>query len=260
MVLGFAQCLNALAMGGRIDVSGNGPSQSFQSYIEKNVWAKLDEITQDFLIKTSVPDRFTLELCVSLTEDENCEEILEKLIVGNVNISLFGSEYRYHNLFLEFLRGRLEHSNINRRELNKKVAQYHLEKGDFLTAKNYAMKSGDAAIISQVVRSFYSLKTFSLDEYIEVHKLYGMDLIPEVICERAPLLYIPRIFYSYALGDLDGVSRYLDKLYPLMPRIAEVNPEVVEHVSGMVMLDCRVKLSELPEKIKGLPKITLEQK
>lgn len=163
-------------------------------------------------------------------------------------------------MFLEFLRDKLNHSDIDKQALNKRTADYYLQKGDFLTAKKYAMKSRDIGTITQVVRSFYSLKIFSIDEYMEFHKLYGLHAIPDAICDKMPLLYIPRIFFCYASGDINGANCLLDKLYPLMPQTAAAHPEVTEHVNSMIMLDCRVKLSELPSRVKGLPSVTHEQK
>jgi LuxR family maltose regulon positive regulatory protein len=257
---GWVIALNAIALSGNIDVSNNRKSLSFNSYMEKNIWNKLDETLREFLIKTSVPDKFSLELCEYLTESDKCMETLDLLIGGNINISFIGTEYRYHNLFLEFLHDKLKQSNMDDQMLNKRVADYYLKKGDFLTAKNYAMKSKDISTIGQTVRSFYSLKTFSLDEYIEFHKLYSLHAIPETICDKMPLLYIPRIFFSYANGDIDNVNYYFDKLYPLMPLIADTQPEVIEHVNSMILLDCRIKLSELCSHIEKLPEIVHEHK
>jgi hypothetical protein len=154
----------------------------------------------------------------------------------------------------------LNQSDIDKQALNKKVADYYLQKGDFLTAKNYAMKSRDIGAIAQTVRSFYSLKIFSLDEYMEFHKLYSLHAIPDAICDKMPLLYIPRIFFSFASGDINEANCLLDKLYPLMPLVAGTNPEVMEHVNSMVMLDCRVKLSGLPSRTEKLPAVTHEHK
>jgi LuxR family maltose regulon positive regulatory protein len=257
---GWVIALNAMAMSGNIDVSHKSQSRSFDSYIEENIWNRLDVTFREFLIKTSVPDKFSLELCQYLTENDNVKEILDILIAGNINISLIGTEYRYHNLFLEFLRDKLNQSDMDKQALNKRVADYYLKKGDFLTAKNYAMKSKDINAIAQTVRSFYSLKTFSQDEYIEYHKLYGIHAIPEAICEKMPLLYVPRIFFSYANGDIDNVNYYFDRLYPLMPVIADTHPEVMEHVNSLIMLDCRIRLSELPCRIEKLPVTTHEHK
>jgi LuxR family maltose regulon positive regulatory protein len=252
---GWVIALNAMTVSGQIDVSGKSPLSSFHEYMKQTIWDKLDADTRDFLLKTSVPDKFSLELCRHLIEGPRCDETLNTLIASNINISLIGSEYRYHNLFLEFLRERPEQSVSDRQVLNRKVADYYLKKGDFLTAKSYAMKSGDPAVISQVVRSFFSLRIFSLDEYVEVHRLYAMDMIPEAICERAPILYIPRIFHAYTMGNADQVSSFFDKLYPSLPQIAETHPEVVEHANCMVMLDCRIKLSELPSWFDKLPEV-----
>ncbi len=257
---GWVIALNAMAMSGNIDVSNKSQSLSLNSYIEKNIWHKLNVTFREFLIKTSVPDKFSLELCEYLTENSKCKETLDILIGNNINISLMGTEYRYHNLFLEFLRDKLDQSHMDKQALNKRVADYYLKKGDFLTAKNYAMKSKDINAIVQTVRSFSTIKTFSLDEYIEFHKLYGIHAIPEAICDKMPFLYLPRIFFSYATGDINNVNYYFDKLYPLMPLIADTHPEVTEHVNSMVLLDCRLRLSELPARIEKLPAITREHK
>ena len=257
---GWVIALNAMAVSGIIDVSYKSQSLSFNSYIEKNIWSKLDMALREFLMKTSVPDKFSPELCECLTGNDGCKETLDTLMKGNINISLVGAEYCYHNLFLEFLRDKLNQSDIDKQALNKRTADYYLQKGDFLTAKNYAMKSRDIGTITQVVRSFYSLKIFSIDEYMEFHKLYGLHAIPDAICDKMPLLYIPRIFFCYAGGDADGANSLLDKLYPLMPQTAAAHPEVTEHVNSMIMLDCRVKLSELPFRVKDLPAVAHEQK
>lgn len=253
---GWVIALNAMTVSGQIEISGSSPLNSFHEYIQQTIWDHLSNETRSFLLRTSVPDQFTLELCRHMLDDPHCEDILNELVASNINLTILNSEYRYHNLFLEFLRSRPELSTSDRQLLNKKVAEFYLQKGDFLTAKSYAMKSGDPASISQVVRSFFSLKIFSLDEYVEIHRLYGMEMIPEMICEKVPLLYIPRIFHAYTTGNADRVSSFFDKLYPRLPQIAETNPEVVEHANCMIMLDCRVKLSDLPPMFGALPEIT----
>ena len=255
---GWVISLNAIALSGNMDMSYRGQSMSFNSFLEKNIWSKLDAATRDFLMVTSIPDKFSLELCEAITESENCKKTLDILVGSNINISIVGAEYRYHNLFLEFLRDKLNQSNMDQRLLNKRTADYYLKKGDFLTAKRYAVKSGDVNAISQAVRNFYSVTTFSLDDYIEFHKLYNLQALPEAICNKMPLLYIPHIFLSYAQGDIQKAYHYFDKLYPLFPVIAATNPEIMEHVNSIVMLDCRIKVSGLPSRFQKLPDIAHE--
>jgi LuxR family maltose regulon positive regulatory protein len=255
---GWIIALNAIAMSGEIDISYKAQSMPFSSFIEKNIWSKLEPGLQNFLLTTSVPDKFSLELCEYITGSGDCKQTLDRLIGGNVNISLVGLEYRYHNLFLEFLRDKLNQSDLDKRGLNKKVADYYLSKGDFLTAKRYAVKSGDMAAISQAVRNFYSLTTFSLDEYIDFHTLYNLQVLPEAICDKMPLLYIPHIFFAYAQGDIQKVNYFFDRLYPLFPVIAATHPEIMEHVNSIVMLDCRIRMRDLPSRFQKLPSVAHE--
>ncbi len=110
--------------------------------------------------------------------------------------------------------------------------------------------------ISQTISYFYSLKTFSLDEYVEFNILHNLQELPEEICRKMPFLYIPYIFFSFANGDIQRVYDTLDKLYPMFPAIAAARPEVMEHVNGIIMLDCRINLKDLHSRFQKLPAIT----
>ncbi|MGE5677553.1 MAG: LuxR C-terminal-related transcriptional regulator [Pseudomonadota bacterium] len=257
---GWIIALNALAISGNIDVTYKNQELSFNSFIEKNIWNLLEKEHQEFLIKTSVPDRFSLELCEYLAESDKCKDILDTLIGSSINISLMGSEYRYHSLFLEFLRSKAQQSTMDIKSLNKRVADFYLKKGDYLTAKKFAAASGDIGTIMQVVRNFRDLTTFSLDEYIGFHRLYNLHSMPDALCDRMPLLYLPRIFFSYASGDVKNTNYLFDRLYPLLPVLAQTQPEIVEHVNSMIMLDCRIKLSDFSSRFNQLPAITQEHK
>lgn len=255
---GWIIALNAMAMSGIIDVTNKSQSMSFSSFIKKNYWDKLDVTIREFLLKISIPDKFTLELCEYLTESDKCKETLDGLIASNISILIDGDNYCYHSLFLEFLRSELIQSDLDIKLLNKKAAEFYLKKGEFLTAKRYAVITGDIGITMQTVRNFYELTSFPLDEYIEFHKLYKLHIIPDAICDGTPLLYIPRIFLSYANGDIENTNYLFDRLYPLLPVVAKTHPESMEHLNGIIMLDCRIKLSEFSSRFSQLPTITYE--
>ena len=257
---GWIIALNSMVISGDINVTNKSQSLSINSFMEKNVWNRLDATFHEFLIETSIPDKFSLELCECLTQSDKCKETLDNLIGDNISISLVGSEYRYHSIFLEFLRNKTSQSNIDIKALNKRVADFYVKKGDFLTAKRYAVISGDLNTIIQIVRSFYDLTTFSLDEYIEFHKLYNLHIIPDAICDRMPILYIPRIFFSYATGDVQSTNYLFDKLYPLLPMIAGAHPEIMEHVKSITLLDYRFKLAEFSSHFNQFPAVTHEHK
>jgi LuxR family maltose regulon positive regulatory protein len=199
-----------------------------------------------------------LELCQELTESDHCRETLDHLICGNINVSRVGTEYRYHNLFLEYLREKLNQSSLDIKALNKITASYYLRQGNFLSAKNYAMKSGDPSLISLALRSFYELKTFSLDEYVEFHTQYKLYDLPDAVCEKMPLLYPARIFFLFANGNICETGRLFDKLYQNLPVISREFPDSLENIRSMLVLDCRYKLSELSSLAAGFPSETLD--
>lgn len=66
---GWIIALNAMAISGNIDVTYKSQLPSFNSFIEKNIWNRLDATLREFLIKSSIPDKFSLELCEYLTEE-----------------------------------------------------------------------------------------------------------------------------------------------------------------------------------------------
>lgn len=253
---GWIIALNTMVIGGTIDLTYQSQSLSLNSFIEMNIWSGLETTFRDFLLKTSIPDKFSLALCEYLTQSETCIETLAHFIGGTICISLVGEEYRYHSLFLGFLRTKLNQSDMDIKALNKRVADFYIKKGDFLTAKRYAVISGDMSAVIQIVRSFYDMTTFSIDEYIEFHKLHHLHMIPDAICDKIPLLYIPRIFFAYTTGDVENTHYLFDRLYPVLPLIAQTQPEIMEHVNSIIMLDCRIKLAEFSSHFVQLPPIT----
>jgi LuxR family maltose regulon positive regulatory protein len=52
---------------------------------------------------------------------------------------------------------------------------------------------------------------------------------------------------------MPGVCENFDKLYPLIGQIAKTHPQSLALINSMVMLDCRLKLSELPDRARVLP-------
>lgn len=252
---GWIIAINMMAVSGNINVCAKSHLLSIKNFIEKNIWDRLDLEMQTFLMKTSVPDNFSLELCEHLTADKNSQEKLDFLISNNINLSSLGSKYRYHNLFLNFLREKLLESNLDKTNLNKHVTDYYLKIGDFLTAKKYAMKSGDILSISQVIRSFYSIKTFSLDEYVDFNRLYHLHDIPNEICDKMPLLYIARTFFAYLTGNIKELNQLIDKLFIVINLISERYPESLENATSILLMNCRIKLSEFDHYIEVLPKV-----
>ena len=95
------------------------------------VFNKLDDPLKNFLLKTSILDRFTLSLCQFVTQEAASKDILEGLIENNLFIVSMDNQntwYRYHALFAELLRKQLftrQHELIS--ELHNRASQWFEE-------------------------------------------------------------------------------------------------------------------------------------
>ncbi len=88
-----------------------GSSDVISSYLQENVFEKLPETTREFLLKTSILPRLEVEFCDEYLQSDQSEEILSQLKRTQLfTSSLDGSRklFRYHHLFQDFLRHRLE--------------------------------------------------------------------------------------------------------------------------------------------------------
>jgi LuxR family transcriptional regulator, maltose regulon positive regulatory protein len=108
--------LAALSMREREDVSGfieafSGSHRDVLDFLAGEVLERQPELVRDFLLKTSIIESLTGPLCDVLTGRSNGQAMLERLERENLFVVALDDErrwYRYHHLFADFLRGRLE--------------------------------------------------------------------------------------------------------------------------------------------------------
>jgi LuxR family maltose regulon positive regulatory protein len=110
--------LAALSMQGQKDIAGfvrafTGSHRFVLDYLAEEVLRHQPEGIQAFLLRTSILDRFCGSLCDALMQGESGQETLEYLERANLFIVPLDGErrwYRYHRLFAELLRQRLQQS------------------------------------------------------------------------------------------------------------------------------------------------------
>lgn len=241
---GWIIALNTLIMSNIPDITVKYWSQPINSYMEKHIWNKLDKEMQSFLLKTSIPDKFTVELCVLLTGNANSKEILDYFINENINLSIAGMEYSYHNLFLEFLRDKLNESGLDIFSLYKIASNYFIEHGEFITATKYAIKSRDYAIINQAIQKTIDFATPHLKEYLELNKIINSFGITDDMYFHVPGLQIANLFSLYLQGKAKPLFFYLDEFYNIMPVLSGQDAIIIQTAVTRLMLDPRIKLSQ----------------
>ena len=251
---GWVIILNAMIINRSLDISNGRYKPSFDDFFEKNIWNSFDEATKTFLVKTSIVDSFTLELCELLTENVKCAEILDMLIRGNINISRSGRDYRFHNLFLEFLRSRLEKSitEAEQKKLYRSAANYYLKTNDFYKAALCAMNCQSQEISMHVMQAFFNSKSPALEQFLEMAYIFGINRVPKEHFNKSPVLYMPNILAAFLLGDINKIKQLFDMFYSALPTFTQINHPVADVAVTRLLLDFRVKLAELPGFLKSL--------
>ena len=224
---GWIMLLNAL-------ISDNKSSPAF---FTSNIWNNLSSEMQLFLMKTAVPEAFTPELGNALAEIDDCEDYINKLIRLGANITFTDREYRYHPLFREFLLERSEEFSLSRSELNKKAALYYLSRKDNLTARKYAVMSGNFDIYAETVKEMFINRNFPLDEYYDFMKTFSEGQLPEAIYERFPFLYISMVLFYSLGGDAARFEYYIEKLKGSLDFLSQNFPQITESAEICLSLD-----------------------
>src|SRR5207302_8734252 len=103
---------------GRADLSAfiaafTGSHRFVLDYLSEEVLARQDASVQQFLLHTSILERLSGPLCDAVTGQEESQAMLEALERANLFVGALDDErrwYRYHHLFADLLRSRLQQS------------------------------------------------------------------------------------------------------------------------------------------------------
>jgi len=259
---GWAIAVSAMVLSGNIAANKKSKGNPLGKYIKTQIWDKLDEDLRHFIMQTSVVDEFTSELCLQITENPKSPLILEKLFSGNMFISRQNDCYRFHHLFLDFLREEMaKESGIKKETLYQRAGDYYLNQGDHFNALRYYVKSGDS---QGMAAALYYYLEYTGRSSSEMSKLYFINELPAGFLEENPFLYISCIFCSFLFCDAKSMYSYFDKLYDRIHDIEQNFTAFLESALLLFAMDPRYFLAEqmarfrpgaaLETKNKNLPK------
>jgi LuxR family maltose regulon positive regulatory protein len=207
--------LLALSIRGRDDVlqlvrSFTGSHRYVLDYLIEEVFEQQSAEAQDFLLKTAILDRFTAALCDAVTGRNDGRAVLLALDQANLFIVRLDESrqwYRYHRLFADLLRHRLEVASAHEvAQLHRRASQWYAANGLPADAVQHALAGSDWEQAATL--------TLDLGESMlkrgEVATLLGwLQALPdEEVCTRPQLC----LSYSWALiltSQLDAAEFYL---------------------------------------------------
>ena len=175
----------------------SGGDRSIGDYLAENVFDALPPETLDFLLTTSICDRLCGDLASALSGQSCGQSILEDLERRDLFLTPLDSErewFRYHHLFADYLRKRLERDHHGRAIILHQVASaWFASSGMTSEAVGHALAAGDATrAVDLVEREAMALVENS--RMSSLLKLAG-QLPPELLPGR------PRLQLALAWAD-----------------------------------------------------------
>lgn len=132
-----------------------GHSRALADYIAESILGRIAPATVDFLLRTSILDRLTGPLCERVTGLPKGQQTLEWLSGQNMFLDALDDEcrwYRYHGLFADFLRARLEHQlSEELPTLHLRAAEWFAENECWAEAVRHALAANEVELAAQWV-------------------------------------------------------------------------------------------------------------
>ncbi len=235
----------ALALQGRSDSDSfirgfSGRERFVIDYLFEEVLSRQSVDIQNFLVQTSILDRLSGSLCDAVCVNLNAvdpnpltnaelplktsQSILEFLESANLFLVPLDNErhyYRYHHLFSDLLRHRLNRNFPSLIPLlHTHAAAWSEEQGNDIEAFDHWIAAGDLEKASQVVNRF----GYHRFEQADFHQLSNwLKQIPEALIHSLPWLCI---FHSWGLiftGQFGEVEPYLNSAERVLGTITEMS-------------------------------------
>jgi LuxR family maltose regulon positive regulatory protein len=138
-------------MQGRDDLPGfiaafTGSHRFILDYLTDEVLERRPKGTKNFLLQTSILDRLCGPLCDALTGGSNGQATLERLEQANLFIVPLDDErrwYRYHHLFAEVLRQRLQQTHLS------SIAEFHCQASMWFEDNGLLSEAVEHALLGQ---------------------------------------------------------------------------------------------------------------
>jgi LuxR family transcriptional regulator, maltose regulon positive regulatory protein len=207
--------LAALSIQGNKDVSGfirefAGDHRYIVDYLIEEVLQRQPECVRSFLLQTSILERLNGPLCDAVTDQVDCNVLLEDLERGNYFVIPLDDKrhwYRYHHLFGEVLRMHLMTERPDQVPiLHRRASDWYEQNGSAPDAIRHALAGGDFERAAGLIELAFAEMSRSRQE---ATLLGWLRALPEELVRDRPVLcniYAGTLLQS---GEMEGVDVWL---------------------------------------------------
>ncbi len=195
-----------------------GSHQFVLDYLTEEVLRALPDAHRQFLLRTSILDRFCGALCRAVTGNPASLLVLDEIRKANLfliplghitSADTGGHWFRYHHLFAEVLQALLERDHPDEiAALHLKAAAWFEDQGYAGEAVDHALRSGDMQRAKELILKHWN----SMLHRGEVATLLRwLDVLPEEIERDDPSLSLARCWALFLSGQSAAIAPHLER-------------------------------------------------
>lgn len=231
----------AISMQGNNDVSGfvaafSGSHRYVLDYLADEVLAQRPSGTQQFLLKTSILDRFCAPLCDALLQSGDSpvthfqsQKVIEQLDAANLFLIPLDNDrrwYRYHHLFDSLLQQRCQQQFSNElSDLHRRAASWFKENGYLDEAFDHMLAANDTANAAELVKAHF-FELFFRGEINLVAR--WIAALPEALVISDVKLCVVQVWLCYFGQKPQAAVPYIDHAFNHQEVVAQhVDPALL---------------------------------
>ena len=192
----------------------SGDDRFIGDYLVDEVIEQQPLEVRQFLVRTSILNRFSASLCNAVLGIDNAQDLLRYLEQANLFLVSLDNRrgwYRYHHLFEDMLRARLDQKQPALIPmLYQRAIEWHEQNGFIQEAIDYAVEGGDyektAVLIEQ---NFDKFQTGSQRKRI----IQWAETIPEEVLKEHDVLWSQYIMSLFYFADFNAALATLRRLW-----------------------------------------------
>lgn len=218
--------MTALSMQGLDDIdifieAFTASNYYIMDYLMEEVLARHSPDIKAFLLSTSVLESFSGDLCDDMLqlEDGTSSTIIERLVKTNSFIISMDSSnkwYRYHHLFRDLLRQRLDH------QFKSELEKLHLRAGLWFKINGREQEAIHHLLQAnafEYAAALIECKWFEMD--LQLQSASWLDMakkLPTTVIDRSPVLTMGYGWALLDMGEVEASRQWIDKAQDLYDR------------------------------------------
>ena len=209
--------LAALSLRGHDDAAAfvaafTGSHRYVLDYLAEEVLERQDEQLRTFLLETSVLERLSGRLCDAVTGRPGSQALLEQ--VERAGLFLIPLDevrgwWRYHHLFADLLRARLQEEQPGRvPDLHRNAAAWYEHRGLADDAIGHAAAAGEMTWAARLIEQHFNVVFNFRGEAATIHR--WLSVLPANVVRSRPRLLLAQALMAATSGRIEVMEPLLD--------------------------------------------------